>query len=167
MATGDKTSADQEAKITQLNEANGVLQTESKGLASQLEGLRAENTRLENAAQAAARERDARMASLQQENAILGARLRQAQGTLDQIANVARLINNGEGTSTFAATAPRAPAPTAAAPRVHIVQDGDSLTRISLRYYGTTSRWQEIYAANRDLLQGENALIPGQRLRIP
>ena len=44
--------------------------------------------------------------------------------------------------------------------------EGDSLTRISLRYYGTPNRWQEIYDANRDVLQGENALRLGQRLKI-
>ena len=40
-------------------------------------------------------------------------------------------------------------------------------TRISLRYYGTPTRWQEIYQANRELLSEANALRPGQRLRIP
>jgi nucleoid-associated protein YgaU len=47
------------------------------------------------------------------------------------------------------------------------VAEGDSLTRISMRYYGTSNRWQDIYDANRDILKGENVLRPGQRLRIP
>ena len=58
-------------------------------------------------------------------------------------------------------------APVTPAPRIHAVTEGDSLTRISVRYYGTGSRWQEIYEANREVLKGENALRPGQRLRIP
>jgi nucleoid-associated protein YgaU len=110
------------------------------------------------------------MALLRQENAILGARLRQAQGTLDQIANVARMINNGGASGAGSPPLRSSQAPTSsAAPgaRIHVVHDGDSLTRISLFYYGTTGRWQEIYAANREVLQGENALVPGQRLRIP
>ena len=106
--------------------------------------------------------------------------MRQAQGTLDQIASAARLINGG---TPIAAAAPAnsiptipaqagsaAPAPTPAAPpqpRVHVVAEGDSLTRISARYYGTSARWQDIYEANRDILQGENVLRPGQRLKIP
>jgi nucleoid-associated protein YgaU len=53
------------------------------------------------------------------------------------------------------------------APRIHAVTEGDSLTRISMRYYGTSNRWQEIYDANRELLKGENVLRPGQRLKIP
>jgi nucleoid-associated protein YgaU len=48
-----------------------------------------------------------------------------------------------------------------------VVVEGDSLTRISLRYYGTPTRWQEIYQANRETLSEANALRPGQRLRIP
>jgi nucleoid-associated protein YgaU len=50
---------------------------------------------------------------------------------------------------------------------MHTVAEGESLTRISQRYYGTSNRWQEIYEANRDMLKGENVLRPGQRLKIP
>jgi nucleoid-associated protein YgaU len=48
-----------------------------------------------------------------------------------------------------------------------VVAEGESLTRISMRYYGTSTRWEAIYDANRDVLKGENALRPGQRLLIP
>ena len=94
-----------------------------------------------------------------------------AQGTLDQIASAARLINGTVGTTGATAPVGR-PAGTeamASAPveRIHAVQEGDSLTRISSRYYGTPNRWQDIYEANRDILKGENALRPGQRLKIP
>ena len=51
--------------------------------------------------------------------------------------------------------------------RYHVVAEGESLSRISMRYYGTANRWQDIYDANRDILRGEIALRPGQRLRIP
>ena len=62
---------------------------------------------------------------------------------------------------------PAASSPIQLAPRTYVVQEGDSLTRISFSYYGTGSRWQEIYDANKELLKGESALKPGQRLRIP
>jgi nucleoid-associated protein YgaU len=106
------------------------------------------------------------LASLQQENAALSARLRQAQGTLDQIASAARLMNPG---ATSAASTPtsRPAVDTSQAPRYHTVVEGDSLSRISLRYYGTANRWQEIYEANRDVLSRENVLRPGQRLQLP
>ena len=50
---------------------------------------------------------------------------------------------------------------------MQVVAEGDYLTRISMRYYGTSGRWQDIYDANREVLRGENALRPGQRLKIP
>lgn len=48
-----------------------------------------------------------------------------------------------------------------------MVTEGDSLSRISMRYYGMPNRWQEIFQANRDMLQGSNALRVGMQLRIP
>jgi nucleoid-associated protein YgaU len=138
-----------------------------------LAATRAESARLSDSLQAVERDRVSRLAQLQQENAAITARLRQAQGTLDQIASAARLINGGSGLTT----SPLVPATPTVAPqagpvaapqlRTHVVQEGDSLTRISSRYYGTTARWQEIYEANREVLKGENALRPGQRLKIP
>ncbi len=140
----------------------------------ELAGLRSEHARLRESAAANERERGARLAQLQQENAAVSARLRQAQGTLDQIASAARFINGTVGGAQPAAAAPVRPsgagvATPAAAPaeRSHTVQEGDSLTRISSRYFGTPNRWQDVYEANRDVLRGENSLRPGQRLRIP
>lgn len=69
--------------------------------------------------------------------------------------------------------APRQPSPTvpstpsADAPRTYTVQGGDSLSSISRRFYGTPSRWIDIYQANRDRLSSENALRVGQTIRIP
>jgi nucleoid-associated protein YgaU len=90
---------------------------------------------------------------------------------LDQIASAARYINSG-GTSSVpapvtSAAAPRQPTEVASAPRYHTVVQGDSLSRISLRYFGTANRWQEIYDANREMLSTENVLRPGQQLLIP
>jgi len=65
---------------------------------------------------------------------------------------------------------PRAVAATpdpASVPRTHTVQSGDTLSTISARYYGTPSRWIDIYQANRDRLRSENALKVGQAIRIP
>jgi nucleoid-associated protein YgaU len=68
---------------------------------------------------------------------------------------------------------PRASAPIASAspptpaPRTHRVASGDTLTRISNRYYGTTSRWQDIYDANRDKLRNADVLPLDVELKIP
>ena len=48
-----------------------------------------------------------------------------------------------------------------------MVASGDSLSRISQRYYGTANRWQEIYNANRDRISNEGVLRVGTTLRIP
>lgn len=55
----------------------------------------------------------------------------------------------------------------AGAPRVHVVKLGDSLSKIAMQYYGQSNRWEEIAAANRDVLPNPNQLVVGTPLRIP
>ncbi len=166
LAQSDQARQEAEARAASLGTVTAQLAAAQRDLAA----LRTENSRLSETMQSLERDRTGRISALQNENAAISARLRQAQGTLDQIASVARLINPGSG-STVAPVRPLGgePAPAAAAPqtRTHIVVEGDSLSRISLRYYGTANRWQDIYDANRDSLAGANALRPGQALRIP
>jgi TPR repeat protein/DNA repair exonuclease SbcCD ATPase subunit len=138
-------------------------------LRRELENARTAQARLAEASAAQERERAAIITQLRTENGALAARLNQAQGTLDQIAAAARL---GTPAATIASggTVPVRPVPSAAQPaevRYHTVAEGDSLSRISLRYYGTPNRWQEIFQANRDVLQGSSALRVGMQLRIP
>ena len=171
LAASDQARLEAERRVESLSAAANQLATAQRELAS----ARAEVLRLTDTVQTVDRDRSSRIAQLQQENAAINARLRQAQGTLDQIASAARLINGGSPlnsapSSGLAGSIPTIPVAPAAAPapaRVHVVAEGDSLTRISARYYGTTNRWQDIYDANRDVLKGENALRPGQRLKIP
>lgn len=61
----------------------------------------------------------------------------------------------------------QAPQQPTAGMRRHIVERGDTLMSISLRYYGNRSRWRDIYAANRDKLPSETSLQIGMELRIP
>jgi len=51
--------------------------------------------------------------------------------------------------------------------RIHTVTKGDTLMSISLRYYGTRSKWRDIYGANRDVMKSENDLKIGTQLKIP
>jgi LysM repeat protein len=53
------------------------------------------------------------------------------------------------------------------APRVYTVQRGDTLSKISLRYFGTTKRWKDIYNANKDKISNINQLKVGTQLTIP
>lgn len=51
--------------------------------------------------------------------------------------------------------------------RRHTVAPKDNLYSLSLRYYGTRSRWRDIYAANRDVMRSDTDLRPGMELKIP
>ena len=52
-------------------------------------------------------------------------------------------------------------------PKSYIVQPGDTLSKISKKFYGTDSRWNDIYQANRDILSSARSLREGQELLIP
>jgi len=49
----------------------------------------------------------------------------------------------------------------------YVVQDGDTLQKISKKFYGTYGRWLKIYEANKDVLKDPNRIKPGIRLQIP
>ena len=48
----------------------------------------------------------------------------------------------------------------------YTVQKGDTLQKISKKFYGTTKKWTKIYDANKDVLKAPNKVYPGQVLRI-
>jgi LysM repeat protein len=62
-----------------------------------------------------------------------------------------------------------APAATAAAsaPKVHVVEKGDTLGAIAKKYYGKAGAYMKIFEANKDILTDPDKIKPGQRLRIP
>jgi hypothetical protein len=49
----------------------------------------------------------------------------------------------------------------------HVVRAGDTLSKISQKYYGTPARWKKIFEANQDDIPFPNALTVGQELSIP
>ena len=51
--------------------------------------------------------------------------------------------------------------------QIHVVQSGDSLSKIAQKYYGDPALYTKIFEANRDLLKDPNKIQPGQKLRIP
>ena len=52
-------------------------------------------------------------------------------------------------------------------PKNYVVRPGDTLSKISKMFYGTASRWNDIYQANRDQLSSAQALQVDQELLIP
>ncbi|MDR0595289.1 MAG: LysM peptidoglycan-binding domain-containing protein [Puniceicoccales bacterium] len=49
----------------------------------------------------------------------------------------------------------------------HIVRVGDTLSKISQKYYGTSVHWKKIFEANQEAIPFPNALTVGQELVIP
>jgi nucleoid-associated protein YgaU len=51
--------------------------------------------------------------------------------------------------------------------QTHVVAAGDTLGKISKKYYGDSALYMTIFDANKDLLKDPNKIFPGQKLRIP
>jgi tetratricopeptide (TPR) repeat protein len=97
----------------------------------------------------------AELTRLQTENATLRMQVTELQG---------RVVAPAADPPKPEATAPPvAPSET----RTHVVQKGDTLQSLALRYYGTRSSWERIYAANRTILPSKDQLKVGQQLVIP
>ena len=61
----------------------------------------------------------------------------------------------------------KSPAPDNPYTQAHLVQAGDTLSKIAEKYYGDASLYTKIFQANRDVLSDPNKIRPGQKLRIP
>ncbi|HLN23158.1 MAG TPA: peptidoglycan-binding protein LysM [Patescibacteria group bacterium] len=56
----------------------------------------------------------------------------------------------------------------AAAPAsFYTVEDGDTLSSIAKKQYGSANKYEVIFRANQPMLKDPNAIYPGQVLRIP
>ncbi len=51
--------------------------------------------------------------------------------------------------------------------QIYVVQPGDTLSKISQKFYGAPSHYMKIFEANRDKLSDPNKIQPGQKLTIP
>jgi nucleoid-associated protein YgaU len=49
----------------------------------------------------------------------------------------------------------------------HVVVKGDTLSKISKKYYGDPNLYMKIFEANRDILKNPDLIKIGQKLRIP
>lgn len=54
-----------------------------------------------------------------------------------------------------------------AAGKKHLVLKGDTLSKISLQYYGDRTRVRDIFAANRGIMKNESDLKVGMTIRLP
>ena len=51
--------------------------------------------------------------------------------------------------------------------KFHIVRQGETLSDISYKYYGSANKWRMILDANRDVVKDANKLRPGTKIIIP
>lgn len=49
----------------------------------------------------------------------------------------------------------------------YTVQKGDTLQKISQKFYGTSRKWTKIYEANKEILKGPDKIYSGQVIGIP
>ena len=49
----------------------------------------------------------------------------------------------------------------------HVVQQGETLSKIATHYYGDSNLYPKIFEANRDILKDPDVIRVGQKLRIP
>ena len=49
----------------------------------------------------------------------------------------------------------------------YTVRAGDTLTSIAKHFYGTTSKWNWIFQANRSKIHNPNSIFVGEKLTIP
>ena len=69
---------------------------------------------------------------------------------------------------TTAGAAEKAPAMAkSSAAQEYVVQLGDTLSRLSERYYNSMNKWEKIYEANRETLKNPNYIYVGMKLVIP
>jgi nucleoid-associated protein YgaU len=66
-------------------------------------------------------------------------------------------------TGGSSSTAPAAPP----SPRTHVVERGESLSKIAKKYYGDAKQWRAIFEANRDKIANPDLIHPGQEFVIP
>jgi acetyl esterase/lipase/phage tail protein X len=52
-------------------------------------------------------------------------------------------------------------------PRAHIVRQGETLSQIARKYYGSARLWQKIFEANRETIEDANKVRAGTELVIP
>ena len=69
------------------------------------------------------------------------------------------------GCATFMATTSLAAAPKR--PQTYVVQEGDTLYRIAVRFYGRLSAWKAIRDANKATISNDGRVRAGDTITLP
>jgi nucleoid-associated protein YgaU len=179
--------ADLQDKLATSLRSFSVVQDENTQLKSTVDKLTSDNASLSQQLEASR----ASIASLQVQAAAtsqidpLRTELRQAQDETSRLASEnselrtrLALQSPGPGATKPAPTRPaqaaaasaaaaQAAPPAPPAPKTYVVVEGDTLTKIARKFYGSSSRWEDILNANRDVMKDEKSLVVGSTLKIP
>ena len=60
-----------------------------------------------------------------------------------------------------------APAPAASRLKTHVVQEGETLTSIARRFYGSGKHWRKIQEANRAVISVDGKVDAGTEIALP
>jgi len=79
------------------------------------------------------------------------------------------LAGNVQGVSGVNIANLKVPPPTPIEEKVeyHIIQKGDTLSKIAKQYYGDANKYPVIFEANREVIKNADLIFPGQKIRIP
>lgn len=109
--------------------------------------------------------------ALKREQLVLRRRIVDLEGRLGNTSGSAPIAGAQVAADTPVSQPVVAPAPDSPGhsdiPATHTVVKGDTLTKISQKYYGTQNRWREIYNYNRDTLSTPSSLKIGDKLKLP
>ncbi|WP_157263745.1 peptidoglycan-binding protein LysM [Azohydromonas aeria] len=85
------------------------------------------------------------------------------QATKEKVLLAAGNVQGVAGVTDQMTVAQAAEAPA----QFHTVASGDTLSKISAKFYGSPNEYQRIFEANKPMLSDPNKIYPGQVLRIP
>ncbi|MEI7799399.1 MAG: LysM peptidoglycan-binding domain-containing protein [Opitutaceae bacterium] len=176
-----------ESKLEIALSSYGLLQKEFDALTENSNKAAAASLSEKNALTAQVAVAESRIATAQAEatraNEALASLQRASAQYASDLATARALIRQLQGTNTIIVTenyqlktrlagiansaVSLTPPATSPGEKSHLVVAGDSLARISQRYYGTANRWQDIYLANPDKIGLDGVLRLGTQLRIP
>ncbi len=183
-----KQAADLQDKLTVSLRSFSVLQDENAQLKASMEKSASDNASLSQQLEAA----KASIASLQVQAAAtaqidpLRTELRQSQDETVRLATENQQYRTrlavqstgpnssrpaptrpGQASAAAASAVPSAATPAPAGPKTYVVAEGDTLTKISRKFYGNSGRWQDILNANRRVVKDEKSLVVGSTITIP
>lgn len=167
-------------KLRALEQAHLEVRSEKENLLAELSGLsrvKSELTsekaqrinqekRFEELAQTVSTQKEM-LHAIEKSRALLAGELGTIRGEYQELLNEISSSPTRRIVKQTAKKLPSAAKEIASAGSFHVVESGETLSEISLRHYGTSRRWRDIFEANRDQLPNQNTLKTGITLVIP